>query len=180
VRIDRVTLEPRFRVIGSSRWSDETGFAASTRRTGRHRHLRLGIVEVLGRALPRGVITADGTIDGRLGRALTARRPRRPDLRLLLNEGGPARSGRGRGRARVARLSITQNDVRAIQLAKAALYAGRELLMDHLGVESVDRVKLAGAFGQPDRPALRAVLGLVPDAPLDRSPRRATPRAPGA
>ena len=63
---------------------------------------------------------------------------------------------------------ITQNDVRAIQLAKAALYAGARLLMDHLGVESVDRVQLAGAFGSQIDPLHALILGLVPDAPLDR------------
>jgi uncharacterized 2Fe-2S/4Fe-4S cluster protein (DUF4445 family) len=44
---------------------------------------------------------------------------------------------------------ITQTDVRQIQLAKAALYAGIKLLMDEMGVTSVDRIRLAGAFGQP-------------------------------
>jgi uncharacterized 2Fe-2S/4Fe-4S cluster protein (DUF4445 family) len=62
---------------------------------------------------------------------------------------------------------ITQNDVRAIQLAKAALYAGARLLMDHLGVESVARVRLAGAFGSQIDPFHALVLGLVPDAPLE-------------
>ena len=66
------------------------------------------------------------------------------------------------------RLLVTQNDVRAIQLAKAALYAGARLLMDHLGVETVDQVKLAGAFGSQIDPLHAMVLGLVPDAPLDR------------
>ncbi|MGZ8438906.1 MAG: ASKHA domain-containing protein, partial [Candidatus Limnocylindrales bacterium] len=66
------------------------------------------------------------------------------------------------------RLAITQNDVRAIQLAKAALYAGARLLMDHLGVEGVDRVKLAGAFGSQIDPLHAMVLGLVPDAPLEK------------
>ena len=42
---------------------------------------------------------------------------------------------------------IHQNDVRAIQLAKAALYAGARLLMEKLGVDTVDRIRLAGAFG---------------------------------
>ena len=40
--------------------------------------------------------------------------------------------------------------------------------MDHLGVESVDRVKLAGAFGSQIDPLHALILGLVPDAPLDR------------
>jgi uncharacterized 2Fe-2S/4Fe-4S cluster protein (DUF4445 family) len=169
VRIDRATLEPRFRVIGSSRWSDETGFAASTRRTGVTGICGSGIVEVIAELFLAGVITADGTIDGQMA----ARTPRIvPDGRTfsyVLHEGGPgADLGEGERGPSSPRLLITQNDVRAIQLAKAALYAGARLLMDHLGVETVDRVKLAGAFGSQIDPLHALVLGLVPDAPLDR------------
>ena len=155
VRIDKETLEPRFRVIGSARWSDETGFAESTRHTGVTGICGSGIVEVIAELFLAGVITADGTIDGRMA----ARNPRIvPDGRTfayLLHEGPP-------------RLALTQNDVRAIQLAKAALYAGARLLMDHLGVEVVDQIKLAGAFGSQIDPLHAMVLGLVPDAPVDR------------
>jgi uncharacterized 2Fe-2S/4Fe-4S cluster protein (DUF4445 family) len=175
VRIDKVTLEPRFRVIGSSRWSDETGFAASTRRTGVTGICGSGIVEVLAELFLAGVIRADGTIDGGLAeRSPDATGGLRivPDGRTfayVLHEGGPgADLGGGEVGPASPRLTITQNDVRAIQLAKAALYAGARLLMDHLGVESVDRVKLAGAFGSQIDPLYALVLGLVPDAPLDR------------
>jgi uncharacterized 2Fe-2S/4Fe-4S cluster protein (DUF4445 family) len=168
VRIDRETLEPRFRVIGSSRWSDETGFAASTRRTGVTGICGSGIVEVIAELFLAGVITADGTIDG----SLAARTPRivadGRTFSYVLNEGGP---GVPLGDDEVGpaspRLLITQNDVRAIQLAKAALYAGARLLMDHLGVQTVDRVKLAGAFGSQIDPLHALILGLVPDAPVD-------------
>jgi uncharacterized 2Fe-2S/4Fe-4S cluster protein (DUF4445 family) len=169
VRIDRKTMEPRFRVIGSSRWSDETGFAESTRRTGVTGVCGSGIVEVIAELFLAGVITADGTIDGQMA----ARSPRIvPDGRTfsyVLHEGGPgAELGEGERGPASPRLLITQNDVRAIQLAKAALYAGARLLMDHLGVEAVDQVKLAGAFGSQIDPLHALVLGLVPDAPLDR------------
>ncbi|MEO7663726.1 MAG: ASKHA domain-containing protein [Candidatus Limnocylindrales bacterium] len=169
VRIDRETLEPRFKVIGSSRWSDETGFAASTRRTGITGVCGSGIVEVIAELFLAGVILEDGTLDG----SKAARSARViPDGRTwayLLNEGRPgADLGEGEVGPASPRLTITQNDVRAIQLAKAALYAGARLLMDHLGVETVDRVKLAGAFGSQIDPLYAMVLGLVPDAPLDR------------
>jgi uncharacterized 2Fe-2S/4Fe-4S cluster protein (DUF4445 family) len=58
--------------------------------------------------------------------------------------------------------------VRAIQLAKAALYAGARLLMDHLGIETVDEVRLAGAFGSHIDPLHAMVLGLIPDCELAR------------
>jgi uncharacterized 2Fe-2S/4Fe-4S cluster protein (DUF4445 family) len=121
-------------------------------------------VEVISELFLAGVITADGTIDG----AAAARSSRIvPDGRTfsyVLHEGRP---GTDEGPSS-PRLAITQNDVRAIQLAKAALYAGARLLMDRLGVETVDRVELAGAFGSQIDPLHALVLGLVPDAPLDR------------
>ena len=169
VRIDKATLEPRFRVIGSSRWSDETGFAASTRRTGVTGICGSGIVEVLAELFLARVITADGTIDGRLAERSPRLIPDGRTFAYLLHEGGPGVDlGDGEVGPSSPRLTITQNDVRAIQLAKAALYAGARLLMDHLGVEAVDRVKLAGAFGSQIDPLYALVLGLVPDAPLDR------------
>jgi uncharacterized 2Fe-2S/4Fe-4S cluster protein (DUF4445 family) len=169
VRIDRDTLEPRFRVIGSSRWSNEVGFEASTRRTGVTGICGSGIVEVLAELFLAGVITADGKIDG----SMAARTPRVvADGRTFSYVLSEARPGADLGDGEVGpaspRILITQNDVRAIQLAKAALYAGARLLMDHLGVDAVDRVQLAGAFGSQIDPLHALILGLVPDAPLDR------------
>jgi uncharacterized 2Fe-2S/4Fe-4S cluster protein (DUF4445 family) len=66
------------------------------------------------------------------------------------------------------RIAITQNDVRAIQLAKAALYAGARLLMDQLGVDAVDEIRLAGAFGSQIDVTHAMVLGLIPDCDLER------------
>ena len=63
---------------------------------------------------------------------------------------------------------MTQNDIRAIQLAKAALYAGIRLLMDHLAIDRIDRIGLAGAFGSHIDTVRATVLGLVPDCDPDR------------
>jgi uncharacterized 2Fe-2S/4Fe-4S cluster protein (DUF4445 family) len=65
-------------------------------------------------------------------------------------------------------LQITQNDVRAIQLAKAALYAGIKLLMDRIGTEHVDRIRLAGAFGSHIDVKYAMVLGMIPDCDLSQ------------
>ena len=146
VRIDRDTLEPRFRVIGTEAWSDDPDFAG-TAVTG---VCGSGIIEAVAELFLGGVLTSDGVIDG----ALAARTPRVvPDGRTfayVLHEGDP-------------RLVVTQNDVRQIQLAKAALHAGCRLLMDHLGVDAVDRIRLAGAFGAHIDPVHAMVLGMVPD-----------------
>ena len=66
------------------------------------------------------------------------------------------------------RIVVTQNDVRQIQLAKAALYAGVKLLLDRAGIEKVDRIRLAGAFGSHIDPKHAMVLGLVPDCDPDK------------
>ena len=63
---------------------------------------------------------------------------------------------------------ITQNDIRQIQLAKAALYAGVKLLMDKLAIEKIDRIRLAGAFGSHISVRHAMVLGLIPDCVLDQ------------
>jgi uncharacterized 2Fe-2S/4Fe-4S cluster protein (DUF4445 family) len=155
VRIDRDTLEPRFKVIGCELWSDEPGFDEAVQAVGISGICGSGIVEVIAELFLAGVITADGIVDGRLA----ARTPRiiadGRTFSYLLHDGQP-------------RLTITQNDVRAIQLAKAALYAGVRLLMDHLGVEAVDRIRLAGAFGSQIDVVHATVLGLIPDCDLSR------------
>ncbi len=150
VRIDRETLEPRFSVIGAEIWSDAPDFAEATRRIGVTGICGSGIVEVLAEMFLSGILTADGTIDG----ALAARSDRIvADGRThayILHHGEPE-------------IRITQSDVRAIQLAKAALYAGARLLMDRFGTDHVDRVVLAGAFGSHIDPLYATVLGMIPD-----------------
>ncbi len=158
VRIDRATLEPRFKVIGSDLWSDEPGFEAATLDTGITGICGSGIVEVIAELFLAGVVTPDGIVDG----TLAGRSPR------IVQEGRTfsylVHDGEGSGRLRIA---VTQNDVRAIQLAKAALYAGVRLLMDHAGIDAVQEIRLAGAFGSQIDPFHAMVLGLIPDAPLD-------------
>jgi uncharacterized 2Fe-2S/4Fe-4S cluster protein (DUF4445 family) len=160
VRIDRTTLEPRFRVIGVDAWSDDSGFADALAEagTGVTGICGSGIIEVVAELYLAGVVTADGVIDG----SLAERTPRvvadGRTFSYVLHE--PADGG--------PRIVITQNDVRAIQLAKAALYAGVRLLMDQLGRDTVDEVRLAGAFGSQIDPLHAMVLGLVPDCDLSR------------
>ncbi len=150
VRIDHATLEPRVRVIGTAAWSDEPAFAG-TKVTG---ICGSGIVEAVAELYLAGILTADGTIDGSLARRSARVVPDGRTFSYLLHDGG-AQGGQ--------RLMITQNDVRQIQLAKAALHAGCRLLMDRLGVDTVDRVRLAGAFGAHIDPLHALVLGMVPD-----------------
>ncbi len=154
VRIDRDTLEPRFKVIGSDLWNDEPGFAESTEELDISGICGSGIIEVIAEMFLAGIIDTEGVVQG----SLTERSPRivadgRTFRYVVYERGG-------------VQLSITQNDVRAIQLAKAALRAGIDLLLAHAGVESVDDIRLAGAFGSHIDPVYALVLGLVPDCPV--------------
>ncbi len=151
IRIDAETLEPRFAVIGSEIWSDEEGFDDAVKDTGITGICGSGIIEVLGEMYLAGIISEDGVIDGTLA-AKTDR----------IIEDGRTFSYRVSDT-----VTVTQNDIRAIQLAKAALHAGFKLLMDKMAIERVDRVVLAGAFGTHIDPKYAMVLGMVPDCLLD-------------
>lgn len=63
---------------------------------------------------------------------------------------------------------VTQGDIRQIQLAKAAIYAGTKLIMRRLGVDRVDRVVIAGAFGTYIDKEEALLIGMIPDIPPDR------------
>ena len=158
VRIDRESLEPKFRIIGSDLWSNEAGFAEAAADLGINGICGSGIVEALGEMFLSGIITPQGVIDGALS-ARTARiQAEGRTFSWVLQE-------EGEGQARIA---ITQEDVRAIQLAKAALHAGVRLLMDHLEIDKVERIVLAGAFGSHIDPLYALAIGLVPDCDVAR------------
>jgi uncharacterized 2Fe-2S/4Fe-4S cluster protein (DUF4445 family) len=153
VRIDPASLEPRFKVIGSDLWSDEPGFEAATARQGITGICGSGIIEAIAEMYLAGVINQDGVVDGQLSgrtdRVIASGRT----FAYVLHRGSVT-------------ITVTQNDVRAIQLAKAALYAGIRLLMEHLGAERVERIRLAGAFGSHIDVKYAMVLGMIPDCDL--------------
>ncbi len=159
VEIDAVTKEPRFKVIGSDLWSTDEGFAAAVAGSGVTGICGSGIIEAVAEMRMAGLVDQGGLIGspdqtGTL-RCVAEGRTHSYVLHDGSAEGGP-------------RILVTQGDIRAIQLAKAALYAGAKLLMDEMGVTSVDRVVLAGAFGAHISPKHAMTLGMIPDAALDK------------
>lgn len=159
VEINPETKEPRFRVIGSDVWSDEEGFGQSIATTGITGICGSGIIEAIAEMRMAGVLDASGLI-GSAEQTGTARciQDGRTNAYMLWDgsaEGGPT-------------ITVTNPDIRAIQMAKAALYSGARLLMDKFGVEKVDRVVLAGAFGAHISAKHAMVLGMIPDCELDK------------
>jgi uncharacterized 2Fe-2S/4Fe-4S cluster protein (DUF4445 family) len=158
VRIDRETLEPRFKVIGSDLWSDEPGFSEATAASGITGVCGSGIIEVIAEMYLAGILNQDGVLDGRLAERSARIVANGRTFAYLLH--------RGAAGTNAVEMKITQNDVRAIQLAKAALYAGVALLMERLGIDHVDRIRLAGAFGSHIDVKYAMILGMIPDCDL--------------
>ncbi len=154
VRIDPETLQPRFRVIGCEAWSDAPDFAEKSARIGVSGICGSGIIEVVAEMFLASIIDQDGVIGPVAGKDSDRIVQDGRTFAYVLQEGERS-------------IRITQNDVRAIQLAKAALHAGTRLLIDRMGIEKVDRIGLAGAFGSHIDVKYAMVLGLIPDCNLD-------------
>ena len=159
VEIDAATKNPRFRLIGCDLWSDDDGFAEATAGTGITGICGSGIIEMVAEMRLAGLLDASGLIGS----------PEATGSDRMVLEGRTFSylvwDGTSQGRPRI---TVTNNDIRQIQMAKAALYSGARLLMDKRGVDSVDRVVLAGAFGAHISPKHAMVLGMIPDVPLDK------------
>jgi uncharacterized 2Fe-2S/4Fe-4S cluster protein (DUF4445 family) len=156
VRIDAATLEPRWKVIGHDDWLSGDGIAVpAALATG---ICGSGIIEAIAELRMAGLLRPDGLFEAERPTPRLRRRGRTFEYILV----GAAASATG------SEIVVTQNDVRAIQLAKAALYAGASLLLRRLGLDHVDRVVLAGAFGSYLSPLHAMALGLIPDCELSR------------
>ena len=159
VEIDPVSKEPRFKVIGSDLWSTEPGFSHATATSGITGICGSGIIEAVAEMRMAGLVDRGGLI-GSADQTGTARMIAEGRTHSYMLHDGSADGG--------PVITVTQGDIRAIQLAKAALYAGARLLMDEMGVETVEKITLAGAFGAHISPKHAMVLGMIPDAPLDK------------
>ncbi|MBC8381607.1 MAG: DUF4445 domain-containing protein [SAR92 clade bacterium] len=158
VRINSETLEPRFKVIGSELWSDEEGFTDAIANHGVTGICGSGIIEVVAEMYLAGIVTVDGIVDGDfIGRTSRIIKNDRTWSYVLHTPDSDE-----------TQIVVTQNDIRQIQLAKAALYAGVKLLMDHIGTDHIERIRLAGAFGSHINVQHAMVLGLIPDCVLEQ------------
>ena len=152
-RIDSETLEPKFKIIGCDYWSNEEEFEEHVPAGGITGICGSGIIEIVAEMYLSGVINQDGKIEENI----TERSKR------IVKDGRTHSYILHQGEQEI---KITQNYVRAIQLAKAALYAGVKLLMKHFDTKKVDRIRLAGAFGSHIDVKYAMVLGLIPDCDL--------------
>jgi uncharacterized 2Fe-2S/4Fe-4S cluster protein (DUF4445 family) len=159
VEIDPITKEPRFLVIGSDIWSDQEGFAQSILSSGITGICGSGIIEMVAEMRIAGIVDGPGLIGGpeQTGteRCFLDGRTHSYMVYDGSADGGPI-------------ITVTNRDIREIQMAKAALYSGARLLMDKFEVDTVDRIVLAGAFGAHISPKHAMVLGMIPDCILEK------------
>ena len=160
VEIDPVTKEPRFRVIGVDLWSDEPGFREAVKEYGVTGICGSGIIEVIAEMRAAGIVDRSGLVGSAEQTGTRRCIPHGRTHSYILCEADLTETGH--------QILVTQADVRAIQLAKSALYAGAKLLMEELGIDHVDRVVLAGAFGAHISPKHAMILGFFPDVPIER------------
>ncbi len=157
VRIDPLTKDARFQVIGEECWSDEWSMDQPSSELAAG-ICGSGIIEVVAELYLAGVLRADGRFNPTCKSERMVWHGVKGAYILATTE----QTANGKP------LLITQDDVRNIQLAKAALYAGAKLLMSRAGVTHVDRIVLAGAFGSYIDPKHAMILGLIPDCDLSK------------
>ncbi len=152
VKINQCSLEPEIKVIGEEECPDTPpkpyvkGICGS------------GIIDAVAELFKAGVIQPDGRFSKKLNF---------PRIRQG-SDGKPEYVLAWAARTAIGQdITITQKDVRAVQLAKAALYAGAKILMKKRGVNKVDSVVLAGAFGSYINKESALVIGMFPDCDLE-------------
>lgn len=151
VKIDPDTFEVDFKVIGEHDWKSKTAQIHKAKGI-----CGSGIIDAVSELYRCGVIDKGGRMQNKL-----------PSPRLIIVDGKPEFVIARKEETSIGKeITISQQDVRNVQLAKGALYAGAKLMMKKLGVKKLDRVVLAGAFGSYIDPQKAMILGMFPDCDL--------------
>lgn len=157
IEIDPETKEVNYKVIGRDAWRKYSepkemkakGICGS------------GILDVLAELYSSGVITKSGVFNKKALKDCARFRinpdNKQPEFVLAWAEESSIDKD----------IVISQKDVRQIQLAKGALYAGCKLMVKRMGLEKVDKVKIAGAFGTHVDRTKALIMGLFPDCEID-------------
>ncbi len=153
IRIDPETKEPQYKVIGKTEWHTELESIGAKGICGS------AIIDAVAELFKAGIIDKSGKFKTDLS---TPRLRKDADGRPEYVLAWAAETTIG------ADITITQGDVRALQLAKGALYAGAKLMMQKMGIEKVDKVILAGAFGSFIDKEAALTLGMFPDCEIDK------------
>ena len=153
IHIDENTLEPKYKVIGVEGWNTE------------HAEFRGQVKGICGSAIIDGVaeLFRAGIVDsrGKFKKNLETRRIREGEKGWEYVIAWAEETSIGRD------IPMTQQDVRQIQLAKAALFTAARTLLKRSNLQSPDKIILAGGFGSYIDKEKAMLIGLIPDCELE-------------
>jgi uncharacterized 2Fe-2S/4Fe-4S cluster protein (DUF4445 family) len=150
LEIDPVTKEVRFKVIGNQDWSNDSKAVKANGICGS------GIIDAIAQMLKAGIMGKNGRLNIKLDT---------PRLRIT-EEGSEFIIAWGGETSIDQDIAVSQSDVRAVQLAKGALYTGARFLIRSMGIENPAKILLAGAFGNHIDKRSAAYIGLFPDSDI--------------
>lgn len=156
IKIDPETHEVDYKVIGRDAWKSYSD-AEEMKTKG---ICGSGILDVLSELYCAGIVLKSGKFNKKQKSDRFRRNPDNNQPEFIIAWAKETSIGKD--------VVITQKDIRQIQLAKGALYAGCKLMMARLGLESMDRVKIAGAFGTHVDREKALIMGLFPDCEIDK------------
>ncbi|MBE0682155.1 MAG: DUF4445 domain-containing protein [Anaerolineales bacterium] len=148
VHIDEKTLEPRYKIVGEDEWN--TGKAKGI--------CGSAIIDSVAELFRAGIVDSRG----RFKQGLSSKRIRKGESGWEYVIAWAEETSIGRD------IPMTQQDVRQIQLAKAALFTAARTLLKRSGLESPDKIILAGGFGSYIDKEKAMLIGLIPDCELDK------------
>jgi len=152
IEIDEKTLEPRYKVIGMNGWNTD------------HAEFKGQVKGICGSAIIDGVaeLFRAGIVDsrGKFKTGLSSKRLRQGESGWEYVIAWAEETSIGRD------IPMTQQDVRQIQLAKAALFVAARTLLKRFGLQSPDKIILAGGFGSYIDKEKAMLIGLIPDCDL--------------
>jgi uncharacterized 2Fe-2S/4Fe-4S cluster protein (DUF4445 family) len=151
IKIDPETKAVKFKVIGNERWNTET------RKINARGICGSGIFDAAAQMFLAGIIDRTGRFNSKLKNKRLRKTDKGPEF-VIATKDETIIDGE---------ITICQKDIRAIQLAKGAMYAGARIMMNKLGISKIDKVILAGAFGSYIDKQSAAIIGLFPDCDLD-------------
>jgi len=147
LKIDPKTKEVQFKVIGNDKWNTED------KNIGARGICGSGIFDAAAQMFLAGIIEKSGRINMNIKSPRLRQGEKEPEFVIAWADETAINQD----------IAIVQKDIRAIQLAKGAMYSGARIMMNRMGVDKIDRVILAGAFGSYIDKTSAAVIGLFPD-----------------
>jgi len=152
VSINPIDYKVTFKVVGSDYWNNEQPSIKARGICGS------GIIDAVAEMLNAGIIKPSGAFDRGISTPRLLRNKRELEFVVAWSDETSLDSD----------ITVSQGDIRAVQLAKGALLAGARVMMSKLGIKQLDKIILTGAFGVHIDKGKAMTVGLFPNCDLDK------------